>query len=403
VVWGRVQAPSGADDSFWVSVGGGPFVRWDTTISAAWVWDQVNGNGIGDPLLFTLPAGTHTLVIKQREDGARLDRLLVTSNQALVPQGLGAGSPTSQPPAGTHTYLWIEAEAGALVSPMATAADSAASGGLYITTPDLGGGLEATSPGGQAAYTFTVPSSGTYVVWGRTLSPGGGSDSFWVSMDGAPFARWNTPIGTAWVWDQVSGDGIADPLVFTLAAGPHTLVIKQREDGTRLDRLLVTSDRAFVPQGPGDGGGQPPVYLWIEAEAGSLVSPMAAAADSAAWGGLYITTPDLGGGLDAGSPGGQAAYTFTVPTTGTYVVWGRVVAVSGNSDSFWVSMDGAPFTRWNTPIGAAWVWDQINADGIADPLVFALAAGAHTLVIKQREDGTRLDRLLVTSDRAFRP
>jgi Bacterial Ig domain len=584
VIWGRVLAPTGNDDSFWVSMDAQPFTRWNTQMSSTWVWDQINNATVADPLLFALTAGTHTLVIKQREDGARLDRLLITSNRTFVPQGLGGGA-TNQPPvanndsattssgtainiavlvndsdpdngpsplaivsrstpghgtasisgtvirytpaagfSGTDTFtytvsdgaatatatvtvtvsppasavfLWIEAESGTLISPMAPAADSAASGGLYITTPDLGDGIDATQPGGQATYSFTVPTTATYVIWGRVLSVNGNNDSFWVSMDAQPFTRWNTQISSTWVWDQINNATVADPLLFSLTAGAHTLVIKQREDGARLDRLLVTSDRTFVPQGLGEGSAtnQPPVanndsattssgtavdiavlandsdpdngpsplaivsrstpghgtasisgtvirytpaagfsgtdtftytvsdgaatatatvtvtvsppasavFLWIEAESGTLVSPMATAADSAASGGLYITTPDLGDGIDATQPGGQATYSFTVPTTATYVIWGRVLSVNGNNDSFWVSMDAQPFTRWNTQISSTWVWDQINNATVADPLLFSLTAGAHTLVIKQREDGARLDRLLITSDRAFRP
>jgi hypothetical protein len=586
VIWGRVLAPTGNDDSFWVSMDGGSFTRWNVRLSTSWAWDQVNSAGVADPLIFSLAGGTHTLVVKQREDGTRLDRLLITSNRAFVPQGLGPSASTNQPPVATNdsattssatavdiavlindsdpdngpsaltiasrttpangtavivgsvirytpntgfsgtdsfnytvsdgaatasatvtvtvtppagsALLWIEAEAGSLTSPITTAADSGASGGLYITTPDLGGAIDSTQPGGQATYSFTVPAAATYVIWGRVLSANGGNDSFWVSMDGGPFTRWNTRISSAWVWDQVNDAGVADPRLFSLGAGSHTLVIKQREDGARLDRLLITSDRGFIPQGLGDGStpNQPPVAnddsattsagaavdipvlsndsdpdngpsplviasrtsptngstavvgtairytpnsgfsgtdtfsytasdgaatdsatvtvtvsaasgpvtLGIEAESGVLVSPMAVSTDAAASGGQYITTPDLGEAIDDPTqPGPTATYTFTVSAAGTYVIWGRALSVNGGADSYWVSMDGAPFTRWNTPISGAWVWDQINSAGVADPLLFSLAAGSHTLVIKQREDGARLDRLIVTSDRAFRP
>jgi hypothetical protein len=55
-----------------------------------------------------------------------------------------------------------------------------------------------------------------------------------------------------WVWDQVSDRRIADPVIFTLDAGIHTLVIKQREDGTKLDSIFITNDRAYDPLGPGE-------------------------------------------------------------------------------------------------------------------------------------------------------
>jgi len=41
-------------------------------------------------------------------------------------------------------------------------------------------------------------------------------------------------------------------VVYSLGVGQHTLVIKHREDGAKLDRILVTNDMAYVPQGQGE-------------------------------------------------------------------------------------------------------------------------------------------------------
>ena len=38
-----------------------------------------------------------------------------------------------------------------------------------------------------------------------------------------------------------------DPVTYYLEAGQHTLKVKQREDGTKLDRILITDDMQFVP------------------------------------------------------------------------------------------------------------------------------------------------------------
>jgi hypothetical protein len=251
-------------------------------------------------------------------------------------------------------------------------------------------------PGGQVTYTFTV-AAGTYVVWGRVIAPSTGSNSFWVSMDGGPFALWNLPVSSSWVWDRVSSAGVADPVVFSLAAGTHTLVVEQREDGARLDRLLITSDLGFVPQGPGD------TQFWLEAESGVLTAPMSRASDITASGGQYVHVPTAATVTDPTTQaGGQATYTFTLPA-GTYVIWGRVRAATTGDNSFWVSIDGGSFALWNLPVGSSWVWDRVSSAGVADPVLFSLGAGTHTLVVKQREDGARLDRLLVTSDLGFVP
>ena len=84
---GRVIIPDG--DSFWVRIQGASipatteldpsgWVRWsDPPNGLNWHWEDVfSGDNVGgdDPtVLFTLPAGTHTLEIARREDGALLD------------------------------------------------------------------------------------------------------------------------------------------------------------------------------------------------------------------------------------------------------------------------------------------------------------------------------------------
>jgi hypothetical protein len=45
----------------------------------------------------------------------------------------------------------------------------------------------------------------------------------------------------------VASDGGADPVLFHLSAGVHTLVFMQREDGTMLDKIVITSDLAAIP------------------------------------------------------------------------------------------------------------------------------------------------------------
>jgi len=47
--------------------------------------------------------------------------------------------------------------------------------------------------------------------------------------------------GDDWHWDEIHNDQQDDNVVhFTLSAGPHTLEIAKREDGTMLDAVLIT-------------------------------------------------------------------------------------------------------------------------------------------------------------------
>ena len=92
---GRVIIPAG--DSFWVRIQGASipatteldpsgWVRWsDPPTGSTWHWNDVfsgDNQGTDDPtVLFTLPAGTHTLEIARREDGAQLDVFVISKVQ----------------------------------------------------------------------------------------------------------------------------------------------------------------------------------------------------------------------------------------------------------------------------------------------------------------------------------
>jgi len=138
-----------------------------------------------------------------------------------------------------------------LTAPMMTASDTAASGGAYVTVA-AGNNSQTSAPStGHASFTFTGP-AGSYKVWGRVIAPADTDDSFWVRMDSASWINWNniTP-GSAWHWDDVHNGTASATVTYPLSAGTHTLTFAYREDGTRLDRVLITNDLAFTPSGLG--------------------------------------------------------------------------------------------------------------------------------------------------------
>ena len=130
---------------------------------------------------------------------------------------------------------------------MVVGADAQASGGKYIWVPEGKGTLfDPAATGGEILYRFTVPIADTYAVWGRVLVNGG--DSFFVEMDDNVPLLWSTQNGQGnWVWDQVH-EGSTAPVRFTLTTETHTLRIKQREDGTKLDQILITNDLSYTPK-----------------------------------------------------------------------------------------------------------------------------------------------------------
>ncbi len=86
---GLVRAADTSSDSFWVEIDGnqatGTVHTWDITpVGTTYVWDYLNNRGVADPSVLTLSAGTHTVTVYGRDDGARLDRLEFESVRPLA-------------------------------------------------------------------------------------------------------------------------------------------------------------------------------------------------------------------------------------------------------------------------------------------------------------------------------
>ncbi len=145
------------------------------------------------------------------------------------------------PPAGPATYF-LEAEAGALVSPMIVAASTNASNGRYVYSQ--------SSDIGSVTFRVTNTIAGNFILWCRILSPNASQDSFYVAVDGGTESIYRTAQNiwsTAWQWTRINDESLAGPLVFPLSAGTHTFRFRSRESSTLLDSLYITSDQNFVP------------------------------------------------------------------------------------------------------------------------------------------------------------
>ena len=88
-IWGRVIAQHGGEDSFWLRMDDADWIRWEgMTPVLVWNWEEAEDADNPGSLAFNLEAGDHTLQLCYREDGALLDKLLIT-NTGLIPSGVG--------------------------------------------------------------------------------------------------------------------------------------------------------------------------------------------------------------------------------------------------------------------------------------------------------------------------
>ena len=153
---------------------------------------------------------------------------------------------------GDELRFYAQAEAGGGAGAW-DSVPSGASGGAHLVWT----GADSTAEPGAAGLTFdfVAPADGLYAVHLRARAAGGGDDSVWVRLDDADVAAskrvtradgWvkfnGIEEGALFRWDRVhNADDDYAAVRFRLDAGPHTLRIAPRENGTELDGVYVTN------------------------------------------------------------------------------------------------------------------------------------------------------------------
>ena len=280
-IWirGLGDSPPGpsADDS--VNVGlDGALPETSDRIGNGWVAENgfvwANTTFEDPPARFEVPTtGEHIINFWMREDGFIFDKLLLTPDVNYRPDA--QGPPESerliekafQQEAGPDHLLVLEAEN--------FDANTAAGGSQwvrYTTTAGFSGSaaMEAspnqgrnvnidTSTSPRLDYRVLFVATGTHYVWVRGLgdSPPGPSanDSVNVGLDGA-LPETSDRIGNGWVaengyvWANTTFED--PPARFTVAStGEHQVNFWMREDGFIFDKLLLTTNPGYVPDGNG--------------------------------------------------------------------------------------------------------------------------------------------------------
>ena len=143
--------------------------------------------------------------------------------------------------------LCFEAEAAkSREEPMAVSSNSVAgASGAYLEIPE-GAGNPPKRDAGKAVFTVDIPEDGLYTLWCRVWWEGECSNSFTIGFDDQPpFLFGEDATYKAWHWVKYPVSRTV-PLR-KLAKGQHTLTFKNREDGVRLDQVLLSADKRFVP------------------------------------------------------------------------------------------------------------------------------------------------------------
>jgi len=117
----------------------------------------------------------------------------------------------------------------------------------------VGPGVPEGTDGARLDYPIWINQPGRYFIWVRGRSRGGESNGLHVGIDGS-LGGGQAISGffpqNQWTWESRRRIGSAAS-VQILQPGPHTLNAWNRDDGFKLDKIVLTTDLAFLPTGTG--------------------------------------------------------------------------------------------------------------------------------------------------------
>jgi hypothetical protein len=117
-----------------------------------------------------------------------------------------------------------------------------ASGHCYLEIAE-GKGNPPKVTTGSAAFAFEIAEPGDYILWCRVWWGDECGNSFTMKIDAAvPFSFGQDATYKSWHWVKS-----ASVQQLSLSKGRHTLEIHNREDGVRVDQVLLVKDRRYVP------------------------------------------------------------------------------------------------------------------------------------------------------------
>ncbi len=225
----------------------------------------------------------------------------------------------------------------------------------------------------RADFRFFVTEPGMYQFEGEVRAPNGNDDSFWVRINGGNAYLWDTGRSSDFRTRRVSTRGVSGNVTLWLDAGEQLIKLYKREDGTYLRRLRL------IPM-------TPTAQLDLPASAAALYGTMTMSGE-----GLWA--PDGTGFRVVPNEADRADFEFVVAEAGDYQIEAEVLSPNGNDDSFWVRVNDGESYLWDTGLSQTYRTVRVRDRGVAGNVTVTLAAGAHTVRIFQREDGTLLRRL----------
>lgn len=418
-----------------------------TIASYRWSWGDGTADGSGATASHTYTqAGTYTISLTVTDNAGATGSATTTAT---------IQAPTTSSPSPGDIVLTAQ-DVSVVRGNWAKVSSSGGAGGQVLSSQSLGfrqPDAPLAQPANYFEASFVPAPNTTYRVWLRLRSPSGSGDSVWVQFTGSVDGS-NTPLWRAgttgglfvnlaacsgcspsgWGWEDNAWWIDTPSLVRFRSAAPQTVRIQTREDGVQVDQIVLSPSR-YLSTAPGPVMNDGTVLT----RTGATLTPRDVVlrardtvlrrgdwtleSDSGAADGTRLANADRGWAtmtVPVASPAHYAEATFSAVAGVPYRVWLRLSAL-GNSnvnDSVWVQYSGTvtstgqPTLRIGSTSGvlvnrerckacgvSGWGWYASNWwNGQTGTVVFG-TTGVQTIRIQPREDGVRIDQIVVSPDR----
>lgn len=201
----------------------------------------------------TAPAGTDLFVAAEASENVRLDSCDTSGAKTALAHVRSGELVDLNLPLFRETspgLVTIQAPKMRLLDPMTLEADADDPSRTCIVVPSPG-----SRDHGSALCRFEVSQAGDYEIWVHAFAPSGEANSFYVAVDRGSPALADVNRMNQWYWLDVhhrdeAGQSPPSKQVYPLTAGTHTLQLRNRESGTKVQKIvLVRVDMKYDPHG----------------------------------------------------------------------------------------------------------------------------------------------------------
>jgi endonuclease/exonuclease/phosphatase family metal-dependent hydrolase len=255
-----------------------------------WGWqDNAYGTGALGPLVYFATSGPQTIRIQQREDGISIDQIVLSAGDyvtlspgatkddgtILAATGTVVASTDSTVPVVRDEIVIGAGNATLLAGAWRMLSDTTAAQGIAVGHPDAGAAKLAapkSSPVNYVELTFDADAGKPYRLWLRARADRdswandsvfvqfnqslnaagaralriGSTDALTVNLEDASGAG-----VSGWGWQDAGyGAGVLGPLVTFETSGTQTVRIQTREDGIRIDQVVLSAVK-YLSVAPG--------------------------------------------------------------------------------------------------------------------------------------------------------